>query len=85
MRRRAPDESVEPWRRRIHAPEAECLRSVWTEKVLGRVIDTWPEMPAEVKDRDADVWEALLVVADVAGGDWPKRARVAAVALVTDR
>ena len=87
MRRRAPDESVEPWRRRIHAPEAECLRdklAVWAEKALGRVIDTWPEMPAEVKDRDADVWEALLVVADVAEGDWPKRARVAAVALVTE-
>ena len=26
MRRRAPDEKVEPWRRRIHAPEAEGLR-----------------------------------------------------------
>jgi hypothetical protein len=32
MRRRAPDETVEPWRRRIHAPEAEGLRdqlAVW--------------------------------------------------------
>lgn len=29
------------------------------------------------------MWEALLAVADAAGGRWPKRARVAAVALVT--
>jgi hypothetical protein len=29
------------------------------------------------------VWEALLAVADVAGGEWPNRARRAAVALVT--
>jgi hypothetical protein len=41
-------------------------------------------MPAGIVDRDADVWEALLAVADGAGGDWPKLARVAAVALVAD-
>lgn len=41
-------------------------------------------MPDEVKDRDADVWEPLIAIADVAGGQWPSRARVAAVALVAD-
>ena len=41
-------------------------------------------MPEGIEDRDADVWEPLLAVADAAGGDWPKRARVAAVALVAD-
>jgi hypothetical protein len=30
------------------------------------------------------VWEALIAVADVAGGIWPERARAAAVALVTE-
>ena len=43
-----------------------------------------PDMPDGIDDRDADVWEALLAVADAAGGDWPERARVAAVTLVTD-
>jgi Protein of unknown function (DUF3631) len=28
-------------------------------------------------DREADTWEALIAVADAAGGDWPHRARVA--------
>ena len=87
MRRRAPDEKVEPWRRRIHAPEAERLRdqlAVWAEGALGRVIDTWPQMPPGVNDREADVWEALLAVADVAGRNWPARARAAAVAFVTE-
>ena len=51
---------------------------------MGRVIDQWPAMPDGVTDRDADVWEALLAVADVAGGTWPVRARAAAVALVTE-
>src|SRR5690606_11710746 len=34
--------------------------------------------------RDADVWEPLIAVADAAGDEWPKLARVAAVALVAE-
>jgi hypothetical protein len=41
-------------------------------------------MPEGITDRNADVWESLLSVADAAGGAWPERARVAAVALVAD-
>ena len=41
-------------------------------------------MPDGIEDRDADVWEALLAVADLAGGHWPDTARVAAVAAVAD-
>ena len=35
-----------------------------------------------IEDRNADVWEALLATAEAAGQHWPKRASVAAVALV---
>jgi hypothetical protein len=86
MRRRAPDEQVEPFRRRLLLEEGERLRSdlaAWAASAIGDVIDAWPEMPEQIKDRDADVWEALLAVADVAGSEWPERARKAAVALVT--
>src|SRR5215831_5193224 len=87
MRRRAPDEQVEAWRRRIHAQEGKEIRdqlALWAEGALGNVINTWPEMPKGVTDRDADVWEALIAVADVAGGTWPERARKAAVTLVRE-
>src|SRR5262249_27625188 len=57
--------------------------ALWADAALDSVINKFPDMPAGVTDRDADVWESLLAVADVAGGTWPKRARVAAVALVT--
>lgn len=88
MRRRAPGETVEPWRLRINGPEAEQLReriSAWAWSVAGRLADGtfWPDMPEGVHDRDADVWEALLAVADLAGGRWPADARAAAVALVS--
>jgi hypothetical protein len=44
------------------------------------VVFRWPEdMP--VQDRVADVWEALVMVADAAGGHWPATARMAAIIL----
>jgi hypothetical protein len=41
-----------------------------------------PTLPDGVEGRDADVWEPLIAVADIAGGTWPERARAAAMALV---
>ena len=41
-------------------------------------------MPAGIQDRNADIWEALVAVADIAGGEWPGRARAAASALVAE-
>jgi hypothetical protein len=38
-------------------------------------------MPRELNDRAADVWEPLLAIADIAGGQWPEQAREAACAL----
>jgi len=86
MRRRAPSEIVEPWRRRVNAAEAQSLGdrlAEWAGRIEHQVTGKWPEMPDGITDRSADVWEALLCVADAAGGDWPKRARVTAVTLVT--
>jgi hypothetical protein len=45
--------------------------------------DGRPELPASLHDRAGDIWEPLLVLADLAGGDWPERARQAAVGLTT--
>jgi hypothetical protein len=87
MRRRAPSEPVEPWRHRINGPQAEALRieiEAWALSVTAKAAGSWPEMPAGVEDRHADRWEALLAIADLAGGHWPDTARVAAVADVAD-
>ena len=40
------------------------------------------EMPLE--DRAVDTWEALVAVADLAGGGWPQAARSAAVMLTNE-
>jgi phage/plasmid primase-like uncharacterized protein len=86
MRRRAPTEQVEPYRRRLYAPHGNQLRdrlAAWAVEVRS-TLNVYPDMPPGIADRPADVWEALLAVADAAGGDWPSRARVAAVTLVAD-
>jgi putative DNA primase/helicase len=40
-----------------------------------------PSLPAALNDRAGDNWTPLLVLADQAGGDWPAKARQAALAL----
>ena len=85
MQRRAPGEKVEPWRLRVNGPEAERIRAqleTWSALAAPRAVDIWPTMPDGIEDRPADVWEALLAVADLAGGHWPDTARCSAVALV---
>jgi hypothetical protein len=84
MRRRAPDERVEPFRHRYHSAEAgpilEALVEWCAERDAGPVD---PKLPEGIEDRAADCWEPLLLVADEAGSDWPARARAAAVHLTS--
>lgn len=80
MRKRAPGEKVAPFRERDAEPEAEKIRAAlasWIGSVADDLADARPVMPEGVEDRPAEVWEALLAVADAAGGEWPTRAREA--------
>jgi Protein of unknown function (DUF3631) len=81
MRCRHDGEQVEPYRRRVHAADGYQIRDMLAAWAASAVI-VWPELPAGVQDRDADVWEPLIAVADAIGGQWPGRARQAALALL---
>jgi hypothetical protein len=83
MRRRSPDEPVQPFRRREWVAQAEELRESLADWMDCIPEGLWPDLPAGITDRNADVWEALIAVADFAGGSWPERARVSAVTHVT--
>jgi len=86
MRRRAPHEQVDAFRRRLHEDAGHQLRdrlSDWATSQQSALADVWPDLPPGIEDRNADVWEPLLAIADAAGGHWPESARVAAVTLVT--
>ncbi len=86
MRRRAPGELVEPFRTRRDGPALAELRRqlhAWVRANLPELSTAAPAMPVE--DRTADTWESLIAIADLAGGDWPARARTAVLALTADR
>jgi hypothetical protein len=85
MRRRHAGEQVEAFRRRLREAEGWEIRdqlAVWAASAAPNII--WPDLPEQIVDRNADVWEPLIAVADAIGGDWPHLARAAAVALVAE-
>jgi hypothetical protein len=85
MRRRAPGETVAPFRHRRDRPalaEVAAALAGWLGGHLAELERAEPVMPLE--DRAADTWEPLIAVADLAHGDWPELARHAAVALTAD-
>ncbi|MFC7484616.1 DUF3631 domain-containing protein [Luedemannella flava] len=55
----------------------------WLHEHLAELEAAEPVMPLE--DRAADTWEPLIAVADLAGRDWPERARHAAMVLTAQR
>jgi uncharacterized protein DUF3631 len=84
MQRRKPGEVVQRYRSRDVDPEGASLRerlSEWAKTVKG-IGDDRPMIPNGISDRDEEIWEPLLAIADRAGGDWPDKARCSAVALV---
>jgi hypothetical protein len=88
MRRRTANELISPFRRRVYESEGNLLRERLNQWMSGieelRSELIWPEMPAGIVDRDADVWEALIQIADQAGIYWANQAREAALSLVTE-
>lgn len=85
MRRRAPGERVTPFRTRRDAPNLHALRSrlhAWIQPHIDTLAYAEPALPVE--DRAADTWEPLFIIAELAGGDWPDRARRACLALTED-
>jgi hypothetical protein len=85
MQRGVPSERLG---RRVKQLEAEAgplrdLLQMWVELVHEAAFDYLPEIPEGVHDRDADMWEPLLAVAELAGGHWKVDAHVTAMTAVT--
>lgn len=84
LKRKAPGEPVERFRRRYAEADAEPLRervASWADEQIDQLAIAEQELPIELNDRAADAWEPLLAIADLVGEDWPVRARRAALEL----
>jgi len=86
LRRKPPGTEVARFRRREVEPEAAELRTLasdWAMERLEVLAEMRPELPECLSDRQQDGAEPLLAIADLAGGEWPARARAALIELLT--
>ena len=84
LTRRAPHERVDRFRQRDAHRVGARLRTqleTWRATAVEALRDAEPALPRALGDRAADVWEPLLAIADLVGGDWPTQARHAATTL----
>jgi hypothetical protein len=86
-----------PMERKVPGQKVERMRVDQDQGfiALGRKVARWvqdndaklrsiePDVPAALNDRQADNWRPLIAIADIVGGDWPRRARDAALGLST--
>ncbi|RZU49201.1 uncharacterized protein DUF3631 [Krasilnikovia cinnamomea] len=87
MRRRARSERVEPFEEQYAEAEAAPIRDAlaeWMSQQADSLAKARPRMPDGVADRAAEVWKALLAIADQAGERWPEAGRDAARYFVLD-
>jgi hypothetical protein len=84
LARKRADEQVERFRRRTARELAEPLHqelASWAQDAVEELAAARPEVPEVLDDRAEEAWEPLLAIADLAGGNWPERARLAALKL----
>src|SRR6202047_360009 len=77
LKRKRVDELVESFRHdrteELDQLARKCAR--WAADNIARLREVDPEVPATLLRRAADQWRPLLAIAEVAGGDWPRKAR----------
>jgi putative DNA primase/helicase len=83
LQRKLPGERTERLRHAdpptLHNLASRCVR--WVIDHAEEIRAARPSMPETLHDRAQDNWEPLIAIADLAGGDWPKLSREAALAL----
>jgi putative DNA primase/helicase len=86
LRRRRPDEPLEPLRLDRTGGLEELARKAarWAADHTAELAICDPPVPAAIVNRTADNWRPLLAVADLAGETWPERARKVVIGLSAD-
>jgi hypothetical protein len=83
LERRRADEVIVPFRH-DQTPGLDRLAGMaarWAADNLERLKAADPKVPNVFENREADNWRPMLAIADIAGGEWPMRARQIAESL----
>jgi hypothetical protein len=80
LKKKRRNETVERFRKREAEEVARPIRErfeMWVkdEKAIAALRVARPQIPEALSDRQADICEPLLAIADLAGGEWPRTAR----------
>ena len=83
LRRKLSSENVRNFRAdRVQALTNLCrMAARWAQDNLDTLRNLDPRVPDQLNDRQADNWRELLNIADRIGGEWPAKARAAALAI----
>jgi Protein of unknown function (DUF3631)/BT4734-like, N-terminal domain len=84
--RQSRDDRAKRFREREAEANVATIRAeleAWAQQpgLIDTLRDARPALPEELTDRQQDYCEPLLAIADMAGGDWPGRSRVALIRL----
>jgi len=80
MQRKLAGENCERLRRLVtEEVRRKCARFV--QDHANAIATNEPPVPESLHDRAGDIWEPLLALAEIAGADWPERARQSAIGL----
>lgn len=84
LRRKLRTETTERLRK-FDCPELrqQCVR--WAADHAAILQDAGPKLPEALNDRQQDIWEPLLAIADQVGGDWPSTLREAAILIAGEQ
>jgi putative DNA primase/helicase len=83
LQKRRSDEYVQDFRddRVEHHRSLASQAARWAQDQEAKLRQAEPIMPEGIHNRRADNWRPLLSIADLVGGEWPERVRLAAIAL----
>lgn len=85
LRRKLADEKIE----RLRHAEPHLFQTLtaklarFSQDYAEAIQQARPDLPQTLHDRAQDNWEPLLAIADIAGSEWPRLARTAAMMIAT--
>jgi len=88
MKRKTARDKVEEFHGHYPYPELEALKRQawrWTRDNLKAIQSAEPSMPVGLINRTKDNWGPLFAIAEVVGGEWVEKCRVAALAFQEGR
>lgn len=84
LRRKSRAEKVDRGRVKVIREATRAVKDQaprWAERVADELANCNPNLPDQLSDRAQDGAEPLLAIADLAGGEWPGKARASLIAL----